>query len=263
MHRPTLLAVLLSCLAALASPDAAAVRPPKTVTVASPRLALGDVVAGIGADLATLDLGPAPAAGATRLFTRGDLQAAVGDRAAGVRLPEAVRVERRTRRLSPQDLEAMVRASLEGKLPRGAALSAVRARGTTVVADGWDVVAAALPRLPRKVGRLATSVQLELSQQGTVIAGLQVPVELTLSAEAALPDVAKGAPVTVVVRRGFVEIQAQAVAGADADVGDALPVLLRGSGRSLRALLVTADRAELVEGHDGARPRASANEGQP
>jgi flagella basal body P-ring formation protein FlgA len=73
-----------------------------------------------------------------------------------------------------------------------------------------------------------------------------VPLDLSVSAEGAVYDVVRGATVAVVVRRGSVEVRTTGFAGADADIGDRLPVQLRPSGRVLRTRLVNKDEA-LVE----------------
>jgi flagella basal body P-ring formation protein FlgA len=75
-----------------------------------------------------------------------------------------------------------------------------------------------------------------------------VPVELRLTQEALQFDVMKGGAVTVVVRRGLVEVTTLGMAGSDADIGSILQVTLRPSNRTVRARLVEKDLAELVDG---------------
>jgi flagella basal body P-ring formation protein FlgA len=81
-----------------------------------------------------------------------------------------------------------------------------------------------------------------------VIARVPVRVDLTLSAEAATPDLAHGTAVTLVVRQGLIEVRIGASAGADANIGDTLPVVLRPSGRVLQARLIEPTVALAVEG---------------
>jgi flagella basal body P-ring formation protein FlgA len=78
---------------------------------------------------------------------------------------------------------------------------------------------------------------------------LRIPIHLDLSVppEALIYDVPKGVALTLVVKRGLVEISTQAVTSSDADVGDVVQVLLRPSGRALRAEIVAKDRAIAVE----------------
>ena len=75
---------------------------------------------------------------------------------------------------------------------------------------------------------------------------LSVPLELNLSQEATVYDVTRGSRVTLVIRRGLIEVSSVGTAGADADVGDLVPVILTPSGRTLSARLEDKDHAALV-----------------
>ena len=77
--------------------------------------------------------------------------------------------------------------------------------------------------------------------------GALVPVDLLVSEDGAAYDAPRGAAVTLIVRRGFVEIRAAGFAGADADVGDPVPIQLRPSGRIVRARLSSRDEAIAME----------------
>lgn len=242
--RPLALLLLL----AIARPAAAS--PPVRVAVAGPRVRVGDVLPDAPPDAAAVDLGPAPAVGGTRLIEREAILRALRERQATepARIPESVRVSRRTRTLSPAEVERLVRDALPpGRLPRGAALTAVRPPRALEVPAGWSAVTAELPRAPRRAGPFAATAYVSFLLDGDTLARVPVPVELTLPAEAAAPDLARGAAVTLVVRRGLVEVRASASAGADADVGDTLPVVLRPAGRVLRARLVERDPAVALE----------------
>jgi flagella basal body P-ring formation protein FlgA len=62
----------------------------------------------------------------------------------------------------------------------------------------------------------------------------------------ALPDVQRGSSLQVnLVQNGF-EIQAAGCAEADACIGETLPVRILGSGKRLRARLITSDEAQLI-----------------
>lgn len=240
----------LLCLLALAAPRPAAASPPLRVAVTGARVRVADVVPDAPPDAAAVDLGPAPAPGGTRLIERAAILRALRERQATepAHLPEAVRVSRRTRTLSPAELERLVRDALPpGRLPRGAALTAVRPPRALEVPAGWSAVAAELPRPPRRAGPFATTAYLSFLLGEDTLARVAVPVDLALPAGAAAPDLARGAAVTLVVRRGLVEVRASGSAGADADVGDTLPVVLRPAGRVLRARLVERDLALALE----------------
>jgi hypothetical protein len=247
--KPSIAIALLGL--ALAAP-AAAQPPVPTVEIASTRVTLADLVPSVGAALGAVDLGAAPPPGGSRLVTRDELAKAAADAGAprSLRLPASVRVVRRMRKLSAAETEKLVRDALVGPaLPRGVTIAAVRAPARLDVADGWDAVVAEVPKPPKRTGSLPTTALLTFSKGAEVLARASVPVDLALSAEAAVSDVARGAPLTLVIRRGLVEITASGLAGADADVGATLPVTVRPSGRVLRAKLVEKDRAELVDGN--------------
>ncbi len=244
---PSRLPALLALLA-LAPPAVAS--PPARVAVAGVRVRVADVVPHAPTDAAEVDLGPAPAVGGSRLITRDDILRALRARQATepARLPDAVRVVRQTRTLAAPELDQITRESLPpAGLPRGASLSAVRAPRAVEVPAGWSAVRAELPRPPRRPGPFATTATLTFLRGEETLARVMVPVELVLPASAAAPDLARGAAVTLSVRRGLVEIRAGGSAGADADVGDTLPVVLRPSGRVLRARLVEPTLAVALE----------------
>ncbi len=77
--------------------------------------------------------------------------------------------------------------------------------------------------------------------------GVPADGTVTLSAEAAVWDCSAKDTITVVVKKGSVEISAPATAGADADIGDQLQVTVKAAGRVLQARLVAKDRAVAVE----------------
>jgi hypothetical protein len=236
--------------ALLGAPSAGARAPIAEVRIAAARVHLGDVLPAILGDAAAVDLGPAPAPGASRLVTRDDLQRALDEAhcKAPARLPEAVRVFRKMRKLGAAELEQLARAALPGAMPRGAALNAVRAPRSVDLADGWDRVVASVPRPPHRVGSFATTVTLSFLSGAERLAEISFPIDVLVNAEGAAFDLAHGRQLTLIVKRGLVEIEAPAIATIDADVGMILPVALRPSGRVVRARLLTADRAELVDG---------------
>lgn len=241
--------LILSGIAAAGPARASPPPPPFLVEVVGPRMHLGDLVFGVTSEASMADLGPTPTPGSSRLFGREELTAELSRRGATVpkSLPHSIRVVRKMRSLSDHDVEQMVRAAIvPAKLTRGVSLGAVHAHAAEIP-DGWKTVQAELPRAPRRTGSFSTAVALTLTSDGEAIAHLSVPVELSLSAEAATPDVARGAPVTLVVRRGLVEISAPGVASADADIGGVVPILIRSSGRVINARLFDKEHAAALE----------------
>lgn len=225
--------------------------PPLHVEVSSPRVRVVDVIRNAPPSLADIDLGPAPAPNGSRLLTRAQIREALQRAPDGPtpRIPESVRITRRMVALTPADLDRLVREALPAaRLPRGATLSAVRAPRVIEAPAGWTAVTAELPRAPRRAGTLSTVAMVTLRVGEDVLARIAVPVELTLSSEAATPDATRGGALTLLVRQGLVEVRIGGFAGADADVGDDLPVVLRPSGRVLRAKLIERSVALALEG---------------
>lgn len=242
-------ATALLVLAMLASAGHAhADGPPARVEVRGARVHARDL---FGAEAADVDLGPAPPAGASRSLHRAEIERAFA--AAGARppakIPAAVKVTRRTRRLGAPEVAAAIRGELGSRpLPKGASLVGVRAAAVEVAAD-FERVRVDLPQLPRRTGRitLQTPVTFVGAGDATIFRTI-VPIDLELPPAAAHPDIARGATISLVVRRGRLEVTIPAVAATDADVGALLPVSIRPSGRIVRARAVDRDHAVAVEG---------------
>ena len=235
---------------ALALASGAAHAAPETVELSATRVRLGDVLRNLPKAAADEDLGPAPAPGATRLFAKSDLEAALAGAGAKHTVPaDGVRVARKTRRLGGAELDKMVREAVaKAGLPRGVTLSSVRAPASVEVADGFTQTDALVPNPGKRPGVVTASVALDLRAGAESVARLSIPVQLTVSAEAATYDVPKGSAVQVVIARGLVEVGAAAVTASDADVGDVVQVTVRATGRTMRAKLVTKDKAAALEG---------------
>ena len=218
------------------------------VEVPGPKILARD---GCGAGAPDVELGPTPPVGSSRLVERAEIERAFG--AANVPLPKkvpaAIRVTRKTRQLGAAEVSNAIRTALGSTpLPRGAMLANVRGAATEVPAD-FQRVNVELPMLPRKAG--ATTVQATVTFLGENDAPLQkalTPIELVLPPEAAFPEIARGTPVTLVIRRGLVEVSITGVAATDADIGAILPVTIKPSGRVIRARAIDKTHAVALEG---------------
>jgi flagella basal body P-ring formation protein FlgA len=214
-------------------------------SIARSRVTVGDVVPGAPANLSAIDLGPSPTPGSARIVRREEVIAALPQDvdAKALSIPEQVRVVRKARDLSTAEIEQLVRDAVSrDPLPRGVTVNAVKApvKGLTVP-DGYDRVRVSIPKPPRREARLSSTATLLFSEGDFVVAKAPIPVDLVVSAAAATPDVKKGDRLTLVVKRGLVEIRATVTANADADVGENLQVTVGDSGKALRAKLVSAD----------------------
>jgi hypothetical protein len=133
-------------------------------------------------------------------------------------------------------------------LARGVTLTAVRAAQAVDVADGWARVDVDVPRAPKRQGAfVTTAIASFFTVDGEAIARVPVPMELTVSAEGATYDAPRGAAVTLVIRKNYIEVRTTAVTTADADLGDPVPVQLRTSGRVLRGRLTAKDEVVAME----------------
>ena len=221
----------------------------RTVEVSSKRITLGDLLPAVGGALADIDVGHAPAPGGSRIIHRREIERELErQKVQGVgAIPATVRVLRKVNFLDREKLRALTKKALLGAgLPRGVMLRSLRPPARARVPAGYDAVAVKLPKPPRRQGNWATTALVSFEQEGKVLARVVVPVDLVLDETAAQPDVAKGTPLTLLVRRGLIEIRVKVVAGANADVGDIFPVQMRPSGRVLRAKLTSRQIAEVV-----------------
>jgi hypothetical protein len=243
--------VLLATAIALGSPAESTAAPPRQVRLVGARVHVGDVVPSADASIAGVDVGPSPVAGCSRIVSRADIVTALEARQLPVpsELPDAVRVVRQARRVAPPEMDALVRDAIEAKPPRrGVKLEAVRAERPVDVIDGWTRVEVEVPRPPKKAGPFDTNAFVSFyGAEAEVLARVPVPVELTVSDEGTSYDAPRGAHVTLVIQRSLVEVRIGAFAGADADVGDAVPIQLRPSGRVVRARLTSKDEALALE----------------
>jgi hypothetical protein len=240
-----------SVLATLAFAGPAAAAPPQEVFVTGSRIRVGDVAPNVDAAVAAIDIGPSPSPGGSRLVTKSDIAAALTAKVIPVpaALPDAVRVVRKAQHLSPAELDGLVRGALDDKpLGHGVTLAAVRASHPVDVADGWAHIDVDVPHAPKRQGAFTTTAIASFyTAEGEAIARVPIPMELTVSAEGALYDTPRGASVTLVIRRNYIEVRTTGMTTADADLGDAVPVQLRPSGRVLRARLTAKDEAVAIE----------------
>ena len=228
----------LLILGALANAAKAAPTPADTarVEVKGPRIHAKDIFPG---NVADIDLGPTPPIGATRVLDKDDIEKAFAEAKAAPpkKIPAHVRVSRKTRKLSANDVDNAVKSALGSqKLPRGAELIKVRGSATEV-ADDYDHVNVDLPTVPRKAGpaTVSATVTFVSSENNAPLYRAAIPLDISLPPEAAFADIAKGAPIALVVRKGLVEVSMPGVAAMDSDVGGTVMVTLKPSGRVVRA----------------------------
>ena len=248
------LSLIAAVLAAAFAPRAAFAAPvatpsaPRVIEIATARVHFHDLGI-VGSAMPDVDLGPAPPLGGARTIDREEITRALAaaNAPAAPKLPAQFRIVRRAHRLTTADVDKLVRAAVDpARIPRGATVTNVRA-APLQVPEGFDRVTVDLPTLPRRSGTVTVTAAVSFVCEGDVLARITVPMDFNVPAEALVPDVAKGAAITLLVRRGLVEVSIGAVAGADGDTGGILPVLLKPSGRVVRARIVDRDHAVALE----------------
>jgi hypothetical protein len=217
------------------------------ISVSRSQLRVGDIIADLDPQVAAVDLGPAPAANGSRVVAREEIVLALREQGieAPRGVPAAVRIVRKMRRVDAAEIADLVRAGLSESMPRGATITSVRGTRTSIP-DGWTRATCELPRPPHKTGAVTSSASLTFFENEQALWRISVPVDLSLDQDAKLYDVARGSRVTLVIRRGLVEVGAAGTAGADADVGDLVPVILLPSGRTISARLEDREHAVAV-----------------
>ena len=237
---------------ALAPFDAAAGRPARAkasrtpeVVIAHARLTVGDVLPTATTEQASIDLGPSPSLGGSRVLDRDEIALALTSHQvdAPADIPQLVRVTRKADHLEGVTLDKIIRQALDARMPKGASLTAIRMTRPLDVPSGWTRVSAELPRPQRKVGPVSSATTLNFFEGDQPIAMASVPVELNLSDAALVPDVPRGSHLTLVIRRGLVEVSTAGSANVDGDIGDAVPILLKPSGRIVQARIEDKDHA--------------------
>ncbi|MBL8612751.1 MAG: flagella basal body P-ring formation protein FlgA [Myxococcales bacterium] len=176
-------------------------------------------------------------------------RAAPGGAAAGAasRPRPLVKVSREeVERMAAIDIEAQV-GKAGTKVLRGSRVAFVRAPSALELPSPIVRREVEVAPAPRRAGSVTTAATLVLFTEAGEAARVALTVGLVQAAEAAVYDVPKGSVVTLHLQRGLVEITAQAVTGADADVGDLVSVTVRPSGKALRGRVVAKDRVQITE----------------
>jgi hypothetical protein len=222
------------------------------VEVRGPRVHTTDIFPALGPGaVVDLDLGPTPPIGATRVIDKDDIEKAFAEAKATApkKIPAHVRISRKTRKLSANEVNRAVKTAISAQqLPRGAELIKVRGAATEV-ADDYDHVNVDFPPVSRRAGptTIQATVTFVSAEGNTPIYRTTIPLDVSLPPEAAFADITKGSPIALVVRRGLVEVSMPGVAAMDADVGGVVMVTLRPSGRVMRARAVDKGHAVAEE----------------
>ena len=220
-------------------------------TIDSSRIHLSDVSDGYdeGA-LASLDLGPAPPPGNSRLLSRSEVSdqlRAAGDDARSLRMPNAVRVRSAAKRWSPDELRDVFTPKVVEALPPGVTFKSSKFGRALVTSPNVSVGPVHVPKFPKRVGELTLTVTVDLVQDDVTVLRVPVTVVVWISEAATRPAASKGARVTLVIEHGLARVTALATALSDTELGAFGSFRVAATQRVLRARLLTADSAEVVQ----------------
>jgi len=186
---------------------------------------LSDLVSELPAEVPDIDIAPAPPPGSSRSIARGEILEAAstaGVNLSKVKLPRAVRVLSAAKRWSIEELASAATPVLLATLPRGVSVKRAKALAKAVTSPGATITAVRMPRLPRREGEYLTTAMIELSNDAQVVARIPLQLTLELTGAAAVPTVAKGARLQLLIENGPARVSALAVALSDGEIGDTL-----------------------------------------
>jgi hypothetical protein len=220
-------------------------------TIDGTRIHLADVSDGYDdGELATLDLGPAPPPGSSRLLSRAEVEdqlRAAGDDAKNLRMPSALRVKSAAKRWSADELREAVMPKLMAALPLGLTFKTAKLNRAIVTSPSVLVGEAHFPKFPKRAGEATLTASVDIRQEGATIMRLPVTVVVTVSEAATQPTVSKGARVNLVIQHGPARVTALATALSDTELGETGLFRVNTTQRVLRARISSPDSAQVIE----------------
>lgn len=212
------------------------------------RVRLGDVVSDVASGIANLDLGRAPPPGRSRYFSYEEMASrlhAAGISASRLKLPRGIRVESRARQFSTDELEQMVETDVQKSLPSGMHLERIKVESPLVLSPAVRVGSVRLPQFSAKNGEQTQTGTVEILWGDQVALRMPVKMSVRIKGDGAAHLVQRGASVTLLIRRGNVEISAIAQTLSTARVGEVISVRVGVTNKVMSGRLVTPDKVEL------------------
>jgi len=237
-------------LALAAMPGLAGAGEPATVTVSSSRVSLEQVMASCPPRACKMDLGPAPAPGASWLVDASVIRNALeagGEQRRTLRDIQPVRVVSEARVLNPSEAGEFVRPSIEAALPSGVTLSGLEAKSQLTLPLFGSAGTATLPKLPRRAGPITTTAMVDILLDGTLVRRVPILVRLVIDPSAARADVPRGHALTLVIERRSATISTDGIALRDTEIGEIAPFRVQRTGRVINALVKSAGVARVME----------------
>jgi hypothetical protein len=220
-------------------------------TIDSARIHLADISDGYDdSELSSLDLGPSPPPGSSRLLSRGEVEDqlhAAGDDAKNLRMPSSLRVKSAAKRWPAEELRAALTPRLLAALPAGLKFKSSRLNRALVTSPSIKIGDAHFPKFPKREGELTLTAIVDLIQDDVTVLRVPVTVVVWVTEAATRPAAAKGARINLVIEHGPARVTALATALSDIELGALGSFQVASTRRVLRARLVGPDSALVVE----------------
>jgi len=172
---------------------------------------------------------------------------AAGDDAKRLRMPSALRVISAAKRWSADDLRQAVTPRLMAALPPGLKFKTAKLNRALVTSPSVVIGEAHFPKFPKREGELTLTATVDLLQDGATVLRVPVTVIVLVTEAATHATASKGARVNLVIEHGAARVTALATALSDTELGGLGLFRVASTQRVLRARLLSADSAQVVE----------------
>ena len=223
----------------------------QALTIDTARIHLSDVSDGYDdGELASLDLGPAPPPGNSRLLSRAEVEDqlhAAGDNAKSLRMPASLRIRSAAKRWTTDELRDTLTPKLVSALPLGVNFKSSKSSRPLVTSPSVKVGEVHLPRIPKHVGELTLTATVDLVQDDVTVVRVPITLVVQVTEIATQPAAAKGTRVNLVIEHGGARVTALAFAMSDTELGATGMFRVASTQRVLRGRLLSSDSAQVVE----------------
>jgi hypothetical protein len=215
-------------------------------TITSSRVLFGDLIPTAPPDIAEIDLGPAPPAGSSRLYSTEELLKAARQAGRTLLIRDSVRAVRATKRWTQAELLAFITPKLKAALPEYARLLRVEVPRTLTTVPGIELNRVEPGQLPNRRGTVQTSALFELTVDGKLEQRLTLPIVLDLGERPKPVEIERGTTVTLQISLGATRVSAAAVPLQTVAVGSVALFRVVKTRKTLRAKLLSPSAAEVV-----------------
>jgi Chaperone for flagella basal body P-ring formation len=222
---------------------------PSTISVGRQRILLEDVLPDAPGALADADLGPAPPPGRSIFLSFEDIQLrlrALGIAASQLKLPvHGVRVSSQSKVFTPNELEALVRPSIEAALPPFVSLTSLHVERDSILSPDVRLGQVRLGNIRPRAGRAREVATVELLWGTTVVARLPVSLDLKVEERPETVPVPRGTVLSLVIVKGNVEVTVLAETLGAGRVGESVMLRAHSTKKIVSARLISQVRAEV------------------